>query len=150
MNQEQEMNKIQNLRTMKQQGGFTLIELMIVIAILAILMAIAIPAYQDYRIRAQTSEGFNVASAAKTTVSENLLANLTDRCNGVNVGEIGATTIACATGTGAITGTVSTDVGPVAFTLTPTAVTTGAGGVTWNCGNVSNDDKPYVPAECRE
>jgi len=40
-----------NLRTMRKQGGFTLIELMIVIAILAILLAIAIPAYQDYTVR---------------------------------------------------------------------------------------------------
>jgi type IV pilus assembly protein PilA len=54
----------------KLQQGFTLIELMIVVAIIGILAAIAIPAYQDYTIRAQVSEGLNLASGAKAAVSE--------------------------------------------------------------------------------
>jgi len=54
----------------KVQQGFTLIELMIVVAIIGILAAIAIPAYQDYTIRAQVTEGLNLASAVKTGVSE--------------------------------------------------------------------------------
>ena len=55
---------------MKKQQGFTLIELMIVVAIIGILAAIAIPAYQDYTIRAQVSEGINLASGAKAAISE--------------------------------------------------------------------------------
>jgi type IV pilus assembly protein PilA len=57
----------------KLQKGFTLIELMIVVAIIGILAAIAIPAYQDYTIRAQVSEGMSLAAAAKTAVAEAFL-----------------------------------------------------------------------------
>jgi len=57
----------------KVQQGFTLIELMIVVAIIGILAAIAIPAYQDYTIRAQVSEGMSLAAAAKAAVAESFL-----------------------------------------------------------------------------
>ena len=54
----------------KMQKGFTLIELMIVVAIIGILAAIALPAYQDYTIRAKVTEGLNLADSAKTAVAE--------------------------------------------------------------------------------
>ena len=54
----------------KFQAGFTLIELMIVVAIIGILAAIAIPAYQDYTVRAQVTEGLNLAAEVKTAISD--------------------------------------------------------------------------------
>ncbi len=57
----------------ENQAGFTLIELMIVVAIIGILAAIAIPAYQDYTIRAQVSEGLNMAALAKTPIMDAFL-----------------------------------------------------------------------------
>jgi len=59
----------------KEQQGFTLIELMIVVAIIGILAAVAIPAYQDYTIRAQISEGLTLSASAKLAVSEYFMEN---------------------------------------------------------------------------
>ena len=142
---------------MKQQQGFTLIELMIVIAIIGILAAIAIPAYQDYTVRSKVSEGLNMAGAAKLAVAE------TFDSQGImptNNGEAGLP------GPGSITGTyvasigVSTDglitihyntslggkptANSTTMLLTPTSQ---EGSMKWTCTGTMSDK--YKPANCR-
>ncbi len=128
---------------MKKQAGFTLIELMIVVAIIGILAAIALPAYQDFTTRAQVTEALAVASGSKATVGENFASNVADRCLGVNVGTVEETTLACDSGSGALQATTATTVGNVSITLTPTSTATG---VEWVC---TGSDNLYIPAECR-
>lgn len=132
----------------KLQKGFTLIELMIVIAILGILIAIALPAYQDYTIRAKASECLNIMAPVKLGVAEeaiedgNLTAiaftpsgGATTYCDAPAVSAAGVITVQVTTATGA----------PAAFTLTNTPTMTAAGDITWNCTSGSN----YAPSSCR-
>ena len=136
---------------MKSAQGFTLIELMIVVAIIAILAAIALPAYQDYTIRARVSEGIVLASGVKATVSENINnINSLDAtaCNGVDPLSSATKNVAELTcvGNGVITITTTDAAGPVTFTLTPTYDMDEP--IHWTCRITAGNNK-HVPAECR-
>jgi type IV pilus assembly protein PilA len=88
------------------QKGFTLIELMIVVAIIGILAAVALPAYQDYTIRARVSEGIVLASAAKLSVAENAAQGSAFTSGWTPpVGTTNLTSIEIASGDGKITAT---------------------------------------------
>lgn len=113
------------------QQGFTLIELMIVVAIVGILAAIALPAYQDYTVRARVTEGLSVATAAKTQVSD-ILANGINSAAGYNNGYNSPTAsqnvqgIQIAQATGQITITYTARAGGGTLVLVPYLMTAGA------------------------
>ncbi len=141
----------------KLQQGFTLIELMIVIAILGILMAIAIPAYQDYQVRAKVSEGMNLSGAVKLAVAETKSssgsfpvdassAGVSTTIKGNNVSSV---VVGSSPSSGTITVTYS-GIGALGANNTLVLVPTFTGGsVTWNCKDDSTVEPKYLPAACR-
>jgi type IV pilus assembly protein PilA len=146
---------------MKQQKGFTLIELMIVIAIIGILAAIAIPAYQDYTIRSKVSEGLNLAGAAKLAVSETYDSNggMPTAAGNVSYGLPSAgsikgnyvSSVTAAATTGLITilyksSGVGTGADGATIIMTPDTSSPGAMG--WDCNSGTMPNK-FRPATCR-
>jgi type IV pilus assembly protein PilA len=137
----------------RAQQGFTLIELMIVVAIIGILAAVALPAYQDYTTRAKVSEVIVMASPAKLAVSETAssvggLGSVTAANSGYTfpgaTKYVSAVTITDTTGVVTVTSTVPNASGDI--TLTPTDVN--GGQLTWVCSRGAIDAK-YMPSECR-
>ena len=141
----------------KVQQGFTLIELMIVVAIIGILAAIAIPAYQDYTIRAQVSEGLNLSGGAKAAVTEYFQDRGVYPTNNVEAGLstpaqiMGkyVATVAVGLSNGVITVTYGNDAHTTIATNSITmSATDNAGSISWTCVGVGIADK-HLPAACR-
>ena len=155
------MNRIHTMKR-RAQAGFTLIELMIVVAIIGILAAVALPAYQDYTVRAKVTEGLSLAGSAKVTVAENAANAASSLDLGWTAPSATANvqSVAIAGTTGVITITYTAAAGGTAGANTITLVPTSSGvalaanavpgsSINWSCTGGGLISK-YRPSVCRQ
>ncbi|HUH57265.1 MAG TPA: pilin [Pseudomonadales bacterium] len=146
----------------QMQKGFTLIELMIVIAIIGILAAVALPAYQDYTVRAKISEAIGFGAAAKTAVTEHVISQDAWPDNNTEAGLALEASITSPVVAGVLVSKVGTN-GLITISLTNSGLGEASGkkftltgettpaGVSWTCAPAGTDGiaAKFLPSSCR-